>query len=146
MENCLTWTQSYDPLGHWWFSTLVAAVPVVVLLSALAIFRLKAHFAALLGLATSLLIAVAIFGMPVHMGIMSAVYGACYGLFPIGWIILNVIFLYDLNCEAGRFKVLQESLMGISQDRRLQLVLVEVSFGAVFEGGGGFCSPLAVTP
>jgi len=141
----VTWTQNYDPLGHWWLSTLVAAVPVLVLLSALAIVRLKAHFAALLGLATSLLIAVGIFGMPARMGLMSAVYGVCYGLFPIGWIILNVIFLYDLNCEAGRFKVLQESLMGISQDRRLQLVLIAFAFGAFFEGAAGFGTPVAVT-
>jgi lactate permease len=141
----VTWTQNYDPLGHWWASTLVAALPVLVLLGALAIVRLKAHFAALLGLAASFLIAVRVFGMPAKMGVMSAVYGGCYGLFPIGWIILNVIFLYDLNCEAGRFKVLQESLMGISQDRRLQLVLIAFAFGAFFEGAAGFGTPVAVT-
>src|SRR5438045_4392610 len=83
--------------------------------------------------------------MPAKMGVMSAVFGACYGLFPIGWIILNVIFLYDLNCEVGRFKVLQESLMGISQDRRLQLVLIAFAFGAFFEGAAGFGTPVAVT-
>jgi lactate permease len=141
----VNWTQHYDPFGHWWVSTLVAAIPVVVLLGALAVVRLKAHFAALLGLATSLLIAIAVFGMPVKMGAMVAVYGACYGLFPIGWIILNVIFMYDLNCEAGRFKVLQESLMGVTQDRRLQLVLIAFAFGAFFEGAAGFGTPVAVT-
>jgi lactate permease len=141
----VTWTQVYDPIGHWWLSTLVAAIPVLVLLGALALLRIKAHFAALLGLATSLLIAVAVFGMPVKMGAMAAAYGAGYGLFPIGWIILNVIFMYDLNCEAGRFKVLQESLMGITQDRRLQLVLIAFAFGAFFEGAAGFGTPVAVT-
>jgi lactate permease len=141
----LPWTQLYNPLGHWWLSTLVAAIPVAVLLGALAVFRMKAHFAALLGLATSLLIAVGVFGMPLKMGAMSGVYGACYGLFPIGWIILNVIFLYDLNCEAGRFKVLQESLMGVTQDRRLQLLLIAFAFGAFFEGAAGFGAPVAVT-
>src|SRR6202790_5454996 len=83
--------------------------------------------------------------MPVKMGVMAGIYGMCYGLFPIGWIILNVIFMYDLNCEAGRFKILQESLTGITQDRRLQLLLIAFSFGAFFEGAAGFGTPVAVT-
>jgi len=141
----MPWTQLYDPLGHWWLSTLVAALPVVVLLGALAIFRIKAHWAALLGLAASMLIASGVFHMPAPMGIRAAVYGACYGLFPIGWIILNVIFLYDMNCASGRFNVLQKSLMGITQDRRLQLLLIAFSFGAFFEGAAGFGAPVAVT-
>jgi lactate permease len=141
----VTWTQGYDPLGHWWLSTLVAALPVVVLLGALAVLRIKAHWAALLGLASSLVIAVGVFKMPAGMGARTAVYGACYGLFPIGWIILNVIFMYDMNCASGRFKVLQESLMGITQDRRLQLLLIAFSFGAFFEGAAGFGTPVAVT-
>jgi len=141
----VTWTQVYDPLGHWWLSTLVAALPVVVLLGALAVLRIKAHWAALLGLAASLLISIGVFKMPVGMGARAAVYGACYGLFPIGWIILNVIFMYDMNCASGRFKVLQESLMGITQDRRLQLLLIAFSFGAFFEGAAGFGTPVAVT-
>jgi lactate permease len=141
----VTWTQNYDPAGHWLLSTLLAAIPVLILLSALAIFRIKAHFAALMGLAASLLIACSIFGMPLKMGMMSAVYGILYGLFPIGWIVLNVIFMYDLTCEAGHFKVLQQSLMGITQDRRLQLVLIAFAFGAFFEGACGFGTPVAVT-
>ncbi len=141
----MPWTQLYDPLGHWWLSTLVAALPVIVLLSALAIFRIKAHWAALLGLATSMLIASKVFHMPPLMGLRAAVYGACYGLFPIGWIILNVIFLYDMNCASGRFNILQKSLMGITQDRRLQLLLIAFSFGAFFEGAAGFGAPVAVT-
>ena len=141
----MTWTQVYDPLGHWWLSTLVAALPVVVLLGALAVLRIKAHWAALLGLAASLVIAVGVFKMPAGMGARTAIYGACYGLFPIGWIILNVIFMYDMNCSSGRFKILQESLMGITQDRRLQLLLIAFSFGAFFEGAAGFGTPVAVT-
>ena len=141
----MTWTQNYNPAGHWLLSTLLAAIPVLILLSALAIFRIKAHFAALLGLVTSLAIACFIFGMPLKMGAMSAVYGILYGLFPIGWIVLNVIFMYDLTCEAGHFKVLQQSLMGITQDRRLQLVLIAFAFGAFFEGACGFGTPVAVT-
>ncbi len=141
----MTWTQNYNPAGHWLLSTLLAAIPVLILLSALAIFRIKAHFAALMGLTASLLIACSIFGMPLKMGMMSAVYGILYGLFPIGWIVLNVIFMYDLTCEAGHFKVLQQSLMGITQDRRLQLVLIAFAFGAFFEGACGFGTPVAVT-
>ena len=141
----MTWTQVYDPTGHWWLSTLIAAIPVVVLLGALALLRMKAHWAALVGLASSLIIAIGVFKMPAGMGARTAVYGASYGLFPIGWIILNVIFMYDMNCATGRFKVLQESLMGITQDRRLQLLLIAFSFGAFFEGAAGFGTPVAVT-
>ena len=141
----MNWTQVYDPLGHWWLSTLVAALPVIVLLGALAWLHLKAHWAALLGLATSLLVALSIFKMPVGMGLRTAVFGLAYGAFPIGWIILNVIFMYDMNCATGRFKTLQNSLMGITQDRRLQLLLIAFSFGAFFEGAAGFGTPVAVT-
>lgn len=141
----MTWTQLYDPLGHWWLSTIVAALPVIVLLSALALLRMKAHWAALLGLATSLAVALGVFKMPVGMGMRTAVFGLAYGFFPIGWIILNVIFMYDMNCATGRFKVLQNSLMGITQDRRLQLLLIAFCLGGFFEGAAGFGTPVAVT-
>ena len=141
----MTWNQVYDPLGHWFVSTLVAALPVIVLLGALALLRMKAHWAALLGLATSLAVALFVFKMPAGLGIRTAIFGAAYGAFPIGWIILNVIFMYDMNCATGRFKVLQNSLMGITQDRRLQLLLIAFSFGAFFEGAAGFGTPVAVT-
>ena len=141
----MIWAQNYDPFGHWFLSTLVAALPVVVLLSALAIFRIKAHFAALMGLAASMIVAVFLFGMPAKLSGITAVYGAVYGFFPIGWIVLNVIFMYDLNCQSGRFKILQESLLGVTQDRRLQLVLIAFAFGAFFEGACGFGTPVAVT-
>jgi len=139
------WSQGYDPLGHWWLSTILAAVPVIVLLGTLAVFRMKAHYAAVLGLVTALLIAVGVFHMPVKMASITAIYGACYGLFPIGWIILNVIFLYRMTCETGRFKVMQQSMTGITQDTRLQILLIAFSFGAFFEGASGFGTPVAVT-
>src|SRR6202030_2428997 len=82
---------------------------------------------------------------PAKMGVPAGIYGMCYGLFPIGWIILNVIFMYDLNCESGRFKILQDSMTGITQDTRLQLLLIAFSFGAFFEGAAGFGTPVAVT-
>jgi lactate permease len=139
------WRQNYDPTGHWWLSALVAALPVVVLLGSLALLHLKAHYSALLGLATSVICAIWFFGMPAPLAAKTAVLGAGYGLMPIGWIILNVIFMYQLTCEAGLFKVLQESLTGITQDRRLQLLLIAFSFGAFFEGAAGFGTPVAVT-
>ena len=107
--------------------------------------HMKAHYSALLGLATSLICSISIFGMPASLAAKTALLGAGYGLLPIGWIILNVIFMYQLTCEAGLFKVLQESLTGITQDRRLQLLLIAFSFGAFFEGAAGFGTPVAVT-
>jgi lactate permease len=144
-ETGMPWNQVYDPVGHWIFSTLLAALPIFVLLGTLAFFRLKAHWAAVLGLGSALAIAIFVFGMPAGKGLTVAVYGAAYGLFPIGWIILNVIFLYTLANEKGYFKILQESLTGITQDRRLQLLLIAFSFGAFFEGAAGFGTPVAVT-
>src|SRR6476659_1941709 len=141
----MPWSQVYDPLGHVWLSTLVASIPVVVLLGALAVFKIKAHNAALLALATSLVVAILIFGMPTRMAFGSVLLGAAYGLFPIGCIILNVIFLYQLNKERGLFDVLRHSITGITKDSRLQLLLVAFSFGAFFEGASGFGTPVAVT-
>jgi lactate permease len=139
------WSQVYNPLQNILLSALVAALPIIVLLGAIGIFRFKAHFAALLGLAASLAIAVFEFGMPVQMSVMSALYGAAYGLLPIGWIILNVIFLYQLALQKGHFKILQNSIAGVTEDRRLQLLLIAFAFGAFFEGAAGFGTPVAVT-
>jgi len=140
-----TWAQSYDPTGHWWLSTLIASLPVIVLLGSLGIFQVKAHWAAILGLVTALLVAIFSFHMPASLAGKTAVYGLGYGLFPIGWIVLNVIFMYQLTVDSGRFEVLQNSLTGITQDRRLQLLLIAFSFGAFFEGAAGFGTPVAVT-
>lgn len=130
----MIWSQVYDPLSSMWLSTLLAALPVLVLLGAIGIFEMRAHLAALLGLASALLVAVLGFGMPAGMAGMAAVYGAGFGLMPIGWIIVNVIFLYQLTNEKGEFDVLQRSIRGISDDRRLQLLFIAFSFGAFFEG------------
>lgn len=139
------WHQLYDPLGSAVLSTLAAALPIVILLGGLALLRLRAHVAALLGLGTALLVAILAFGMPPGMAARTAGLGAAYGLFPIGWIILNVIFLYDLTREKGSFEIMQDSLTGITRDRRLQLLLIAFSFGAFFEGAAGFGTPVAVT-
>ena len=141
----MDWHQVYDPLSSAGLSTLLAALPIVILLGGLALFRLRAHVAAFLGLAAAALTAIFAFGMPAGMALRAAGLGAAYGLFPIGWIILNVIFLYDLTVEKGHFKVMQDSLTGITRDRRLQLLLIAFSFGAFFEGAAGFGTPVAVT-
>jgi len=141
----MAWPQVYDPVHAAWLSTLLAALPIIVLLGGLAVFRLRAHVAALLGLGTALAVSVAVFTMPAGLALRTAAMGAAYGLFPIGWIILNVIFLYQLTVETGSFKVMQDSLTGITRDRRLQLLLIAFSFGAFFEGAAGFGTPVAVT-
>src|SRR3954468_946284 len=141
----MVWNQVYDPFGNLWLSTLVAAIPIVVLLGALAFFHIKAHWAAILGLIAALLVAIVGYGMPTKMAGLAAMNGAFFGLLPIGWIILNIIFLYRLTEECGQFKVLQDSLSRITPDRRLQLLLIAFSFGAFFEGASGFGTPVAVT-
>lgn len=139
------WSQAYDPFGNMLISAVVAALPVFVLLGAIGLFEVKAHIAALIGLATALLVAVLAYGMPVRMAGLAAGYGAAFGLLPIGWIILNVIFLYQLAQEKGEFVVLQRSIGAISNDRRLQLLFIAFSLGAFFEGAAGFGTPVAVT-
>jgi lactate permease len=138
-------SQVYNPFHSTLLSALVAAIPVVVLLGAIAFLRMKAHIAALLGLIASLAVAIFVFGMPLPMAGMSALFGAAYGLMPIGWIILNLIFLYQLTVDKGYFNILQNSIGAITRDRRLQLLLIAFSFGAFFEGAAGFGTPVAVT-
>ena len=139
-----SWSQAYDPMDRWWLSTLFAALPIVVLLGAIAILRVKAHVAACAGLITALAVAILAFHMPVRLGLTAAAYGAGYGLFPVCWIILPVIFLYDLTVKTGTFVTLQESLTNITDDSRLQLLLIAFALGAFFEGTSGFGTPVAV--
>ncbi len=139
------WSQVYDPFGDMALSTAVAAIPVVILLGAIGLFEVRAHVAALLGLAAAAAVAILAYGMPPHMVGLAAAYGAAFGLLPIGWIILNVIFLYRLTSETGEFAVLQRSIGAISDDRRLQLLFIAFCLGAFFEGAAGFGTPVAVT-
>ena len=141
----MTWTQHYDPLGNALLSTLVAAVPVVVLLGSIAVLKIRIHFAALAGLAVALAIAVGVYGMPSVVAAATTGYGAAFGLFPIGWIILNVIFLYQLTVQRGLFEVLRDSLARVAPDPRIQVILIAFSFGAFIEGMAGFGTPVAIT-
>src|ERR1700712_1500003 len=140
----MSWQQNYDPL-HGAFSTIAAAVPLVILLGLLALKRVPAYAAAIAGLAAALAVAVGVIGMPAPMAGRAAFLGVCYGLLPIGWIVLNVMFLYTLTNQRGVFIALQRAITGITSDRRLQLLLIAFCFGAFFEGAAGFGTPVAVT-
>jgi len=141
----MAWQQVYDPFGSMLASAPVAAIPVAVMLVALGFLHIKAHVAAALGLVAALLVAVFAYQMPAEMAGRAALLGGFTGLLPIGWIVLNIIFLQQLCVQNGSFKVLQASLSGITGDRRLQLLLIAFCFGAFFEGAAGFGTPVAVT-
>lgn len=141
----MIFTQVYDPLGNSLLSTLVAVLPLILLLGGMLIFRLKAPVAAGIGLIAALVIALSIYKMPAGAALISAGYGAAYGFLPIGWIILNILFLFRLVEGKGLFSVLQTSLSRISADQRIQVLLVTVCLGAFFEGSSGFGTPVAVS-
>ncbi len=139
------WSQVYDPFGSPTLSTIAAAIPVVLLLVMIASGKVKAHIAAVIALLAAVAVSIFLFTMPAGLAIRAALFGVVTGMFPIGWIILNVIFLYRLTVERGYFATLQQSVGGLTTDRRLQLLLVAFAFGAFFEGAGGFGTPVAVT-
>src|SRR3974390_1328213 len=139
------WNQVYNPLNNSVLSTMAAALPVVTLLVLIASNKVKAHIAAVIALIVANLVAILIFTMPSSMSLRATVLGAVTGFFPIGWIVLNVIFLYRLTVERGVFETLQTTIGGVTEDRRLQLLLIAFAFGAFFEGASGFGTPVAVT-
>jgi lactate permease len=140
-----TWLQNYDPLNNAFLSTLLAALPIIILLGSIALFKIKIHFAALFGLMVAILVALFVYRMPVSATAATTVYGAAYGLFPIGWIILNLIFLYQLTVNKGLFTIMRKHLATIAPDPRIQVILIAFSFGAFFEGAAGFGTPVAIT-
>jgi lactate permease len=139
------WLQNYDPLHNAFLSTLLAALPVVVLLGSIAVLKIRIHFSALLGLGVALAVALLMYGMPASTAVATVGYGAAFGLFPIGWIILNVIFLYQLTVRRGSFSVLRDSLAAVAPDPRVQVILIAFCFGAFIEGMAGFGAPVAIT-
>ena len=140
----MQWTQVYDPLGHWWASTLVAALPIIVLLGLLAGFKVKAHWCAIAGALTAITVAILIFKMPIILAVTSFGYGVAFGILKIAWIVLAAVFLYDISVETGQFEIMKESVAAITADRRLQVLLVAFCFGAFIEGAAGFGAPVAI--
>jgi lactate permease len=138
------WTQVYDPAGHWWLSTLIAALPIIVLLGLLAGFRVRAHLCAIAGAVTAVIVAIIAFKMPAILAVSSFFYGAAFGLLKIVWIVIAAVFLYNISVETGQFEIMKRSVAAITPDRRLQLLLVAFCFGAFIEGCAGFGAPVAI--
>ena len=139
------WVQNYVPGGTLWIAALMAALPIIVFFVGLAGLRMKAHVAGAVTVALALLIAVAYFGMPARMAAMSAVYGFAYGLWPIAWIIVTAVFLYRVVVKTGQFDIIRSSVVSLTDDQRLQMLLIGFSFGAFLEGAAGFGAPVAIT-
>jgi lactate permease len=139
------WNQIYDPLNNTVLSTIAAALPVVTLLVLIASGKVKAHIAAVIALIVANIITILIYAMPAGMSVRASLLGVVAGFFPIGWIVLNVIFLYRVTVETGRFELLKRAVGNVTEDRRLQLLLIAFAFGAFFEGASGFGTPVAIT-
>jgi len=141
-----TWQQVYSPIaGSLGLSALVALIPIIFFFLALAVFRMKGHFAATITLALSMIVAVVGFGMPTNMAFASAGYGFLYGLWPIAWIIVASVFLYKLTVKSGQFGIIRNSILTITDDQRIQVILIGFAFGAFLEGAAGFGAPVAIT-
>ena len=141
----MTWSQNYAPIVGIGTSALIAAIPVVLLLGLLAFWHVRAHVAAIIALLVAIGIAVFVYGMPAKLAVAAAGYGAAFGFLPIGWLIINAIFIYQLSVDTGQFTVLQKQIAGVSGDRRIQALLLAFSFGAFIEGAAGFGAPVAIS-
>jgi lactate permease len=144
MEAVLQWTQVYDPFGRWWLSTIVAALPMLVLLGLLAGLKIRPHWCAMAGAMTAIAVAIVFFKMPLLLAAMSFGYGVAFGILKIAWIVLAAVYLYDISVETGQFEIMKESIAAITPDRRLQVLLVAFCFGAFIEGAAGFGAPVAI--
>lgn len=141
-----TWQQVYAPIGgSLGLSALVALIPIVFFFLALAVFRMKGHYAAIITLALSMIVAVFGFDMPLNMVFASAEYGFLFGLWPIAWIIVASVFLYKLTVKSGQFEIIRNSIISVTEDQRIQVILIGFSFGAFLEGAAGFGAPVAIT-
>ncbi|RDU64695.1 lactate permease LctP family transporter [Helicobacter sp. MIT 14-3879] len=141
----MQWIQNYNPLGNLWLSALVASLPIILFFISLVVFKLKGHTAGLLTVALSTLIAIFVYGMPIDKALWSVFYGAIYGMWPIAWIIIAAIFLYKITVKSGYFDILRESIISITPDQRVQVILIGFCFGAFLEGAIGFGGPVAIT-
>ncbi|OMV17078.1 lactate permease LctP family transporter [Burkholderia pseudomallei] len=139
------WNQVYLPLGGVGWSALAAGAPIILFFVSLAVLRLKGHVAGALTLALALVIAIAVYGMPAERAFASAAYGFAYGLWPIAWIIVTAVFLYKIVVKSGQFDVIRSSIVSLTDDQRLQMLLIGFSFGAFLEGAAGFGAPVAIT-
>jgi L-lactate transport len=139
------WMQVYDPAGNLWVSALIAALPIIFFFVALAVLRMKGHIAATITVAIALAVAILFYRMPVTQALASVGYGFIYGLWPIAWIILTAVFLYKITVKTGQFDIIRASVISITEDQRLQMLLVGFSFGAFLEGAAGFGAPVAIT-
>ena len=140
----MDWVQNYNPLASAFWSPLVAALPIVVL-TGLLLSGVAAWRAAMSGLAIAVAVAVVVFKMPAAAAASAALYGTCFGLMPIGWIVFSAVFLYNLTVRSGQFQVVKYSVAAISPDRRMQALLIAFCFGSFLEGGAGFGAPVAIT-
>jgi len=138
------WTQNFDPMNNLLLSALIAAIPILFMFWALAIKRMKGHFAGLWTVLIAVLLAAFVYGMPADLAIVSAIHGAFYGIFPIGWIVITAVFLYNITVKTGQFEIIKDSIASITDDRRLQVLLIGFSFGAFLEGAAGFGAPVAI--
>ena len=139
------WTQVIDPFNNLALSALVALVPIACIFWALVLRKMKGYQASLLATGMAILIAILVYGMPVKLALMATAHGAMYGLFPICWIVITAVFLFNLTVKSGQFEVIKHFMASITSDRRLQALLIAFSFGAFLEGTAGFGAPVAAT-
>ena len=141
----MNWSQVIDPFNNIFLSALVALLPILVIFYALIIRKMKGYIASLLAVGVAIIIAITVYGMPVKLAMLSTANGALYGLFPICWIIISAIFLFNITVESGQFEIIKHFMASITSDRRLQAVLIAFSFGSFLEGTAGFGAPVAIT-
>lgn len=139
------WQQVYDPAGNIWFSSLIALIPIIFFFFALAVFRLKGSVAGTITVILALLVSLFAYQMPTTMAFASVIYGFFYGLWPISWIIIGAVFLYKISVKTGQFDIIRSSILSITEDQRLQMLLVGFAFGTFLEGAAGFGAPVAIT-
>jgi len=139
------WQQNYDPLGNIWLSSLVALIPILFFFFALIKLKMKGYLAATTTVVLALLVALFLYQMPVAQALAAVGYGFLYGLWPIAWIIVAAVFVYKISVKTGQFDIIRASILSITPDQRLQMLIVGFSFGAFLEGAAGFGAPVAIT-